>query len=807
MKSVPPALQALTAYPQFIIWKKVPVIKYAIEDKFFTEAQLIQAKWTPAQITALQHVEKTNKVPLDPVSLRAHNPHDPNVWLDAQTAISTASTHGDAYGVGFVFTKNDPFFFLDIDGCAVGSEWSPLAIDVMAMFPGAAVEVSQSGQGLHIFGHGTPPLEHANKNTKLDLELYTDKRFVALTGLNTVGDAGTEHSNGLNAFCGHYMQRKTPIGATALDDWTTEPTPDWDGPLDDVELITKALGAQSVGAKLGGRASFKDLWECDVDKLAHFYPTKTGLTSYDASDVDLALAQHLAFWTGKNCERIKRLMLQSALVRDKWEDRADYYLPRTITIAVSRQKTVYSRPSGGPMATTEPLVLSAPTGVVQMSTGYQFMTVTQQVEHFKDCFYITDRHLALTPNGVILKPDQFKIVYGGYVFAFDAVGHKTTKNAWEAFTESQAIRHPKVHTGVFQPQSPPSQVTSEYNLLQVNTFVPQFGEKIPGTVVWFVDHVKKMLPYDYNLLLDWMAFVVQNPGVKTQWAPVLQGVQGNGKSLFYALMEYAMGRNYSFQLNASDLTNIFNAWIERKMFICVEEIRVAGRFDVMDALKPLITNSRVAIQGKRKDQTTGDNCANFLFFSNYKDAVYKSRDDRRYLILYCAQQDGEDLARDGMGPDYFDEMWDAVRGAGRAHVAHYLSTREIKTNMFSHAPASSSTTEACAVSMGTAEQLVLDAIDMQDVGFRNDMLCTRLVDSLLEQHGRRLSPQAVSGVLANIGYVKHPALQTSEGKIRIDGTRRRLYVRKKSIAASLSTCESIASLWRTAQTKPLQDGI
>ncbi|WP_396126770.1 phage NrS-1 polymerase family protein [Acidicapsa ligni] len=75
----------------------------------------------------------------------------------------------------------------------------------------------------------------------------------------------------------------------------------------------------------------------DAKALALAYPDPA--RGYDASAADSAIAQHLAFWTGKNCERIRNIMYQSKLVRDKWE-REDY-LPRTILGVVARQVDVF----------------------------------------------------------------------------------------------------------------------------------------------------------------------------------------------------------------------------------------------------------------------------------------------------------------------------------------------------------------------------------------------------------------------------------------------------------------------------------
>ena len=113
----------------------------------------------------------------------------------------------------------------------------------------------------------------------------------------------------------------------------------WNGPLDDVELIAKALKSRSANQVFGSTAKFIELWNADAEKLAeHWSGNHDG---YDASVADAALAQHLAFYTGKDAARIERLMRQSKLERDKW-NREDY-LHRTIVKACNDCDQVYNQ--------------------------------------------------------------------------------------------------------------------------------------------------------------------------------------------------------------------------------------------------------------------------------------------------------------------------------------------------------------------------------------------------------------------------------------------------------------------------------
>ena len=293
------------------------------------------------------------------------------IWTDAESACKAAEGFGQSYGVGYSFDDSDPFFFLDIDNCLQTDKWSPLALNLCELFSSAYIEVSQSNNGLHIIGtySGGMPL-HGCKNAEYGLELYHTARFVALTGTRAIGSAATDCTSTLPGVIDQYF---TPslggetVGTTA---WTTVPCKGWSGPRDDKKLIELALASNpSANAKFGDGATFADLWENNVVALKRAYPDHYGNREYDASSADAALAAHLAYWTGKDCERMKRLMELSALSRDKWH-RPDY-LSRTISKAVARQVDVFSERSH-PIVMAAGQVLtgfSAPTGDVRDGTG------------------------------------------------------------------------------------------------------------------------------------------------------------------------------------------------------------------------------------------------------------------------------------------------------------------------------------------------------------------------------------------------------------------------------------------------------
>lgn len=612
MHSIPPALAGLASFAQFVVYLLVPGKKPGKMDK-------LPADW------------RTGRVP----DKGNGGAHDPTMWTTFDNAVAAVAA-GRGHGVGFVFTSADPFFFIDIDNALqADGTWSPLATYLCSAFPGAAVEVSASGRGLHIIGSGASaaPVGHRCKNASLGLEFYTTERFVALTGTNAIGDVRADMGAVIPWLLSNYFAPTADL--VAAEEFTTEPRADWNGPTDDDDLIRRALQSQSAASAFGSKASFADLWERNVEALVKYWPNPEGEYGYDASHADAALASHLAFWTGCNGERMERLMRRSALVRDKW-DREDYLRKFTIPRACSVQRDVCRdkpiEPSGLVAAASAPVATAAPAPeaatVSPTKTGETFLHPAAQLQLFAGCVYIIEQHRVLLPNGAIVKPDQFKTVFGGYLFVMDHGNEKTTRNAWEAFTESQVNVCPKADLTCFRPDLPTGAIITHDGRRYANTYAPIATPRMSGDLTPFLVHLRKLLPVerDQIILLSYMAACVQHKGVKFQWAPLLQGAEGNGKTLFSRCVAYAVGERYTHWPRADRISSNFNAWLYGKLFIGVEDIYLPDdRGEVIEVLKPMITNDRQSVEPKGVDQYTLWVCCNFLLNSNHKDALRKTR--------------------------------------------------------------------------------------------------------------------------------------------------------------------------------------
>jgi len=748
---------------------------------------------------------KADKLPTDWQTGQVANAHDPAIWTDHYTATVAAKLFGTGYGVGFVFTENDPLWFLDIDNCRdAAGNWSQLALDLIARLPGALVEVSISGKGLHIIGSGKVP-SHACKNTTLGLEFYHTGRFVALGYTDqATGDSAIDLTAEVAGIIADYFP--TSVSSEAVDtDWTDAPVVPQYGITDDDELIRAACASSSAASTFGNRARFVELFDADQTALSAAFPDGYGNRAYDASSADAALVKHLAWWSGGNCEQMRRIMLRSALKRDKWE-REDY-VRRTILSATRTQDTWYERR----VADAEPEPAAVPSDHVthSLSTGRWvqgsvFLNADDQIKKFAGHVYIRDMRRIMAPNGTCYSKETFDDWHAGYKYVLDDQG-KTTDSAWQAFVGSQLYRFPKVDSGAFRPTLPHGAIWTEGEREYVNTYYPVKTACKAGDISPFADYMRRAFPVqrDSDILLAYAAALVQYPGVKFQWCPLIQGTHGNGKSFFSECVIEAIGREYWFSPKASELTGKFNDWIYRRLLITVEDIYVPShKADVIEALKPMITGSYLEIEGKGSDRVTREICANFILNSNHKDAIRKTRDDRRFAIFYSGQQSVDDIARDGMDGDYFPDLYAWARAGGYAIINEYLRSYQIPDELnpatrCHRAPRTSSTEEAITASRSPVEQEIEHACDQERPGFKGGWISTHYLDVLLKELNVTIARNKRRDLLTGMGYCVHPGLASTDGRVNNpvmpDGptVKPRLYVRCGHSTSQMQGIEAV----------------
>jgi hypothetical protein len=763
---------------------------------------------------------KTDKVPLLPSLQGPHgrpfergDAHDAATQLsllEAQAWLEVAQQTFPArqFGVGFAFNQADGWWFLDIDHCIVDGAWSPVALQMMLeAFPRSPVELSHSGQGLHIFGRGVPPV-HSTKNGQWGLELYHKDRFVALTGrMVREGDLCADSSANLNWLVSTYFQPKV-AGDTV--DWQEGPDPEWHGEPDDDRLIEWAC---RLPPGTWGSVPFGALWMADVSVLSQAYPDAQ--RDFDHSRADLALATELAKMTGYDGPRIERLMRRSALARDKWDHHGSYLRELTIGrgVGAAREAAARARAAGNvpwPRQAWAPVQVApaapATAGVVPeppvagqwVDPTYRyavgsFVPYGQLPDYCQGYSYVHEREEVIDPEGRAYSHAQFKNWHLGRAWGKDPT-NAATRDAWEA-----AVPFSQRYDRTVEWYDEPFMREVRFDdrrCLNIGK-LPDVATR-PATREQkrtFMRHLQWLFPNRdaRRILLAHMTRAVQRRGHRIGWAPVIQGAEGTGKSLVVNLLEYAVGHSKCVLVNTPQIAKNgqigFNADMEGALLAIMNESKLADARDVLEVLKPFLTDDHIRVEGKGIASKRVRNFMNWIAVTNHKTGVPIEEGGRRWAPLYTAQQ--PDSKFNTAVPSAF---WKWCQdSANREAVAHFLGTLQVvrapacdPTADYTRAPVTPDTDEAIRESLGAWEQEIQEAIDSGVDGFKGGVISSLCVMKLIP----RLKTRALKATMARLGYVPHPALPDGRvntvldlSKSLADHQRKpRLYVHRSNVA-------------------------
>lgn len=139
-----------------------------------------------------------------------------------------------------------------------------------------------------------------------------------------------------------------------------------------------------------------------------------------------------------------------------------------------------------------------------------------------------------------------------------------------------------------------------------------------------------------DLVLWYLAHIVQRPGVKIRWMHLIQSAEGAGKSILYYLMDAAIGRGNSKIVNPSQFNSgSWNDWAVGCQFLVIEELMLKGkdRAATANLYKDFLTNQTINLVAKYKNATVVQNVANAIAFTNHHSPIHLDESNRRYHVI------------------------------------------------------------------------------------------------------------------------------------------------------------------------------
>jgi hypothetical protein len=269
-------------------------------------------------------------------------------------------------------------------------------------------------------------------------------------------------------------------------------------------------------------------------------------------------------------------------------------------------------------------------------------------------------------------------------------------------------------------------------------------------------------------LIDWLAFNVQYMGVKINYAPLIQGVEGTGKSFIREVMTRIMGSSNVNNVSSTVINSSFNSFATGSCLSFIEELRVQGhnRYETLNSVKALITDSDISVHGKGKDAVKAINITNYIAFTNYKDALPISDNDRRWFVIFTPWASISEFEKEvGMKEGvYFDKLFTALNNHS-SEIRRYFLDWQISKNFKASGRAPHTSDKLAMIGSTHSDEehhVVKSIIDAgcEGISFEvvskhhlNEAIKNYVVSDNIENGSLNVSNQTITNVLKEMGYV------------------------------------------------------
>jgi hypothetical protein len=334
----------------------------------------------------------------------------------------------------------------------------------------------------------------------------------------------------------------------------------------------------------------------------------------------------------------------------------------------------------------------------------------------------------------------------------------------------------KLDTITFWPGQ--DRIVNEEGELRLNTWTPDgfmaelqeinFAEQ---GVIWdetqaelktkcFREHLDYIFPDEHarSVFLSYIKFLVENPGEKVLWAPLIQGEEGTGKSYFGNLLRKLLGFSNVSVVHNEQIKGNYTGWMANTTLAIIEELSSGGKIEFTDKLKPLITNDTVQITEKFLPDTEIRNRVNFMMFTNRKDALSLDLSDRRFFVYYSPPH--------RKAPDYYEALFKEMEDNIWWIYHHLLYTVEYAEgiNFKGPAPISDSKKSMIDISLREIDAEIKEMLELESGPFYKDVVTVEEVRSVLMERGfGGYTSQSVGRAMARLNCQVLGRYRKSEG--------------------------------------------
>lgn len=319
---------------------------------------------------------------------------------------------------------------------------------------------------------------------------------------------------------------------------------------------------------------------------------------------------------------------------------------------------------------------------------------------------------------------------------------------------SEMIAEGKINTVDDRTYWPGKQLYIEENGMRyLNSWRSPGVMPIEGDVSLFLNHVEYLFAdkTDQYVLLNFIAFLIQFPGEKIHWMPILLGKPGIGKSFFKIILQGLLGASNISMPSNEQLHEAYTGWQKSCQLVIIEELMGTDRRDLVNKLKRWVTEAETTIRAMYREGYIYPNRFNLIAFTNYDNALPIDGDDRRFCILQSLSDRKDDA--------YYQSLFDWARQPQNiSALYHYFNTRDLRTfNPKGNAPMTTAKKNMIELSMSVLEEFIKNGLEERSYPFDRDVAPIRHLKNNSPRHLRERSEKEWAKHMQKHGAVKYPS--------------------------------------------------
>ena len=316
----------------------------------------------------------------------------------------------------------------------------------------------------------------------------------------------------------------------------------------------------------------------------------------------------------------------------------------------------------------------------------------------------------------------------------------------------------------------------------------------------WLDHLQYLIPdfEERRVVLDWMAHLIKRQFPKANFAILLGGIEGIGKSLAFDPIVRVLGPENVRTTSEVEIKDKYTSWVAERELVMMEEIRGLSE-EVMNRLKMYIAAPpyKVPVNEKNIKHYEVPNVARFVAFTNSEYALQLNAHDRRWYVLWSQAEP--------RGREYYVGLANWLE-KNSAAVGSWLAQRDL-TGFAAQdrAPITAAKREMQVEALGSLDYWVHEAIANKAPPFETDLISVEDVISRLSRSPwearRNLRPEmnekSISMALKKAGALKLDRVSLGK-ELDTTGTSRTVLwaIRGQAMLKDLRPAKLVEIFWK-----------